>query len=122
MDQLPLELLQHILEVFVRDNARQKNSIFPLRQVCRTFDKILAPILLKTVQLDFTRLSRSGALHHCHPHMVPQTLNRRGHLVQALYIDTMVVRDAGMSLSFLVLLAIYIAGGSFPRRLLSPES
>ncbi|KAJ2896807.1 uncharacterized protein MKZ38_005217 [Zalerion maritima] len=93
MDKLPLELVEHILETFAKDHHRQKNKIFPLRRVCRTFDKILAPILLKTLQLDFIRLDRAWSRSNGGFHIAPHALVPRGSLAQALYVDTMVVRD-----------------------------
>lgn len=89
MDSLPPEIFEIILKSLIALNPRSKNDILPLRLVCKDFDSILRKDLLKTIQLDFSRLARNeapleldyiaGAAEHCH----------------AIYVDLTIMRDEG---------------------------
>jgi hypothetical protein len=64
MDSLPAELLNLILLWDIRMCRCEKNSILPLRLVCKAFDEILKPYVFKTIQLEFSRFlrQRRGAI------------------------------------------------------------
>jgi hypothetical protein len=90
MDSLPTEILGLILLWDVRMCACDKNTILPLRRVCKAFDDALRPYLFKTVQLEFSRFLRNTMKPEIE-YLVPL-----GHLCEAFYLDMMVVRDEGM--------------------------
>ena len=58
MDSLPTELLSLILLWDIRMCRCEKNSILPLRLVCKVFDSLLRPYVFKTIQLEFSRFLR----------------------------------------------------------------
>ncbi|OTB06534.1 hypothetical protein M426DRAFT_318935 [Hypoxylon sp. CI-4A] len=90
MDKLPPELLRHILNYTVIAHHDYKNDLLELRTTCKTFDEILKPYALQTLQLDFTRLDRRNTS------IVPpdnDALHRAARFCRALYLDMMVVRD-----------------------------
>jgi len=58
MDSLPAELLNLILLWNIRMSRCEKNTILPLRLVCKAFDEILKPYVFKTIQLEFSRFLR----------------------------------------------------------------
>lgn len=89
MDSLPRELIELILLWNVRMCECEKNSIFPLRLVCKAFDIALKPYIFKTIQLEFSKFLRAVPT----PDM--RALESVGNLCQAVYLDMMVVRDEG---------------------------
>ncbi|KAM5356149.1 hypothetical protein ACJ41O_002795 [Fusarium nematophilum] len=94
MDHLPRELIEAILQQCVAHGP--KNAVLPLRLVCRVFDQILKPFICRTLDLDFSRLSKtSGWLR---PEM--DALQTIGYHCKSLYIDLMVLRD-DMEIDFL---------------------
>jgi hypothetical protein len=88
--RLPPEILIAILEYCVVNHYNKKNDLLQLRTVCRLFDDILKPYGLHTLQVEYTRLSRS-------PHRPSDSsaLVRAGTLCRALYLDMMLIRDEG---------------------------
>lgn len=89
MDSLPTELLELILLWDIRMCRCEKNAILSLRRVCKAFDAALKPYVFKTVQLEFSRFLRTGDTP------VIEALERVGSMCNALYVDMMVIRDAG---------------------------
>lgn len=89
MDRLPPELLHSILNHSVCGSRFNKNELFPLRLVCKSFDALLRPYLFRTIQLDFSRFARGGEA----PRL--GALESVGPLCKAVYCDVMVVRDEG---------------------------
>ncbi|KAH6997678.1 hypothetical protein BKA56DRAFT_470682 [Ilyonectria sp. MPI-CAGE-AT-0026] len=87
MDQLPRELVDAILQQCVARGP--KNSVLPLRLVCRVFDQILKPFVLRTLDLEFSRLSKTSG--EAHPRI--DALQTIGYHCKSLYIDLMVLRD-----------------------------
>lgn len=87
MDRLPRELVDEILRQCVAHGP--KNSVLPLRLVCRTFDRILKPFVCRTLNLEFSRLSKTSGVE------LPQmdALQTVGYHCKSLYIDLMVLRD-----------------------------
>lgn len=87
MDRLPRELVDEILLQCV--NGSPKNTVLPLRLVCRQFDRTLKPYTCRTLGLEFSRLSKSSNLHR------PQidALQTIGYHCKCLYVDLMVLRD-----------------------------
>lgn len=95
MDSLPTEILKAILGSAIALGQNSKNEVLPLRLVCKDFNALLREDLLKTVQLDFSRLAKnekpldlkylSGVAGYC----------------EAIYIDLMVMRDEGQSIYFI---------------------
>lgn len=92
METLPTEMLEMILMWDVRMCRSEKNTILPLRLVCKAFDRALRPYIFKTMQLEFSRFARDK------PALDPKAVERVGDLCNALYIDMMVIRDDGMLL------------------------
>ncbi|KAI1386703.1 uncharacterized protein F4822DRAFT_324649 [Hypoxylon trugodes] len=92
MDQLPPEILFHILEWTVIALYGNKNDLLQLRTTCKMFDEILKPFALRTLQLEFTRLNKST--RETNP-LDDDALCRAGPVCRALYLDMMVVRDEG---------------------------
>lgn len=66
-----------------------KNLTLDLRLVCKAFDAIVRPYILKTVQLDFTRFRRQG------PKPSVAALASSGAFCEAVYLDMMIVREEG---------------------------
>ncbi|KAI1775016.1 hypothetical protein F4818DRAFT_58521 [Hypoxylon cercidicola] len=97
MDKLPSEILLHILDYTVVAHYDNKNSLLELRTTCKLFDEVLKPYVLKTLQLEFTRLDKS---YRARKPLDDDALRRIGPLCRALYVDMMVVRDDG-EVSFL---------------------
>ncbi|KAA8567031.1 hypothetical protein EYC84_010115 [Monilinia fructicola] len=91
MDQLPPELLGLILGKNVEMCRCDKNSILELRLVCKVFNELLKPSIFKTIQLEFSRLSRFRDIDD-NPDRL-KTLQNVASLSSSLHIDTMVVRD-----------------------------
>lgn len=87
MNRLPRELVDIILRQCVTDGPR--NSVLRLRLVCRTFDRTLKPYALRTLALEFSRLSK--ATRFAHPQI--DALQTVGYHCKSLYIDLMVLRD-----------------------------
>ena len=58
MEKLPSEIVICILEYCVVSHYSDKNSLLAIRTVCKLFDQILSPFVLKTLQLEFTRLDK----------------------------------------------------------------
>ncbi|CAM1507150.1 Fc.00g067910.m01.CDS01 [Cosmosporella sp. VM-42] len=87
MDQLPRELIDAILHQCVARGP--KNSVLPLRLVCRLFDHILKPFICRTLGLEFSRLSKTSGVER------PQidALQTIGYHCKSLYVDLMVLRD-----------------------------
>lgn len=67
-----------------------KNAVTPLRLVCKAFDNALKSYLFKTLQLEFSKFSRSNA-----PDI--SALGAVGRLCEAIYLDMMIIRDEGKS-------------------------
>ena len=89
MDQLPTEILRLVLRWEVSMSRDDKNSLLPLRLVCKAFDEALKPYLLKTVKLEYSCFLRDATLS-------AKTLKPVGNLVDSVYMDMMVIRDEGM--------------------------
>ncbi|KAK7421085.1 hypothetical protein QQX98_002443 [Neonectria punicea] len=87
MDQLPRELIDAILQQCVARGP--KNSVLPLRLVCRVFDRILKPFVCRTLDLEFSRLSKTSG--EAQPRI--DALQTIGYHCKSLYIDLMVLRD-----------------------------
>ncbi|KAF4978022.1 hypothetical protein FZEAL_5529 [Fusarium zealandicum] len=87
MDQIPRELIVDILQQCI-DNG-PKNAVLPLRLVCRLFDQILKPFVCRTLDLEFSRLSKASD----EPHPQIDALQTIGYHCKSLYIDLMVLRD-----------------------------
>lgn len=87
MDQLPRELCDEIVLIFAR--IAPKNDVLSKRLVCRTFDRLLRPLGLRTVCLDSSRLNRYSKF--ARPRV--DGLQTIGHRCKALHIDMMVLRD-----------------------------
>lgn len=87
MDTLPRELIVELLQQCIAYGP--KNSVLRLRLVCRLFDRILKPYALRTLGLDFSRLSKITSFEQ------PQidALQTIGYHCKSLYIDVMVLRD-----------------------------
>ncbi|RYP49956.1 hypothetical protein DL768_004391 [Monosporascus sp. mg162] len=92
METLPPEIVLTILDHCVASHYGDKNALLSLRTVCKLFDDILKPIVLRTLQLEFTRLDKVSRT--CRP-LDEEALRRIGHLCQALYLDMMMIRDDG---------------------------
>ena len=90
MDRLPRELLGLILLWDVRMCRCEKNTVLPLRLVCKAFDLALKPYIFKTIQLEFSRFLRDKAAPSI------ESIARVGDICNAVYIDMMVIRDEGM--------------------------
>lgn len=94
MNRLPPEIVDAILLQCVE--AGPKNSILDLRLVCRAFDRILKPYACRTLELEFSRLSKTSRLGR------PRTdaLQTVGYHCKSLYIDLMVLRDESKILRY----------------------
>ena len=87
MDRLPLEVL--ILVLKASAFCGTKNDALRLRLVCREFDAILKPILLTTISLDISKLSRRSCVKH--PDL--DALQTIGRHCKSIFVDMMVLRD-----------------------------
>ncbi|KAF8847131.1 hypothetical protein BDZ45DRAFT_351750 [Acephala macrosclerotiorum] len=87
MDKLPTEILGVILYWTTKLCKCEKNTLIPLRLVCKAFDAGLRPYIFKCIQLEFSRFRRN-----LKP-LDEGALQRVGGLADALYVDVMVVRD-----------------------------
>lgn len=87
MNRLPRELIDELLKQCIADGP--KNAVLRLRLVCRLFDRVLKPYALRTLGLEFSRLSKITSFAH------PQidALQTIGYHCKSLYIDLMVIRD-----------------------------
>ncbi|KAF5622039.1 uncharacterized protein FTJAE_11088 [Fusarium tjaetaba] len=87
MNRLPRELVDAILQQCIEYGP--KNAVLDLRLVCRVFDQILKPFACRTLDLEFSRLSKTSGIEH------PQidALQTIGYHCKSLYIDLMVLRD-----------------------------
>lgn len=85
---LPTEIVLSILGYLI--HCTDKNVLLQLRTVCRLFDTTIKPYVLRTLQLDFTRLDKTARQRRPPDHVA---LQRIGRLCRALYLDLMVVRD-----------------------------
>jgi hypothetical protein len=94
MNFLPSEIVIEVLEYCVVNHYGDKNSLLELRTVCKLFDHVLKPYVLRNLQLEFTRLDRA----HRHERPTDQdALQRIGNLCIALNLDMMILRDEGKS-------------------------
>jgi hypothetical protein len=89
INQLPAEMLDAIIRQCVNLHRCEKNSLLPLRLVCKYFDMAVRKFLFKTIQLEFTRFTRTSK----QPDL--QLIKNFGCLSEALYCDMMVIRDEG---------------------------
>jgi hypothetical protein len=87
MDRLPRELIDAILQQCIIYGP--KNAVLDLRLVCRVFDQILKPFVCRTLDLEFSRLSKTSG--ETPPQM--DALQTIGYHCKSLYIDLMVLRD-----------------------------
>lgn len=87
MDTLPRELLEGILQQCVAQG--HKGSVLSLRLVCRVFNQIIKPIACRTINLDFSRLSRRSNAKR----IDFDALQTIGYQCKGIYIDLMVIRD-----------------------------
>ncbi|XDG09255.1 hypothetical protein ABKA04_008870 [Annulohypoxylon sp. FPYF3050] len=88
---LPVELVDEILQHVTVIYYDEKNDLLAVRMVCKRFAEILKPVGLRTLQMDWTRMdSVERSLRHP---LERQTLLRIGHHCEALNIDMMVARD-----------------------------
>ncbi|KAJ6445728.1 hypothetical protein O9K51_00491 [Purpureocillium lavendulum] len=94
MNRLPRELVDAILLKCLARESR--NQVLELRLVCRVFDRTLKPYALRTLGLDFSRLSRMSGFRRPE-HDALQTI---GYHCKSLYVDLMVLRD-DMEVEFL---------------------
>ncbi len=88
MNQLPTEILGLILKWDVAMCRIDKNSILPLRLVCKAFDIALRPFILKTIKLEYSCFLRDSAIN-------VKSLEKVGNLCDSVYLDMMVIRDEG---------------------------
>lgn len=95
MDRLPTEILKAILGSLIDLSQSSKNDILPLRLVCQDFNVMLRQDLLKTVQLDFSRLAKNERP------LDLKYLDGVAQYCEAIYIDLMIMRDEGWSLLLL---------------------
>jgi hypothetical protein len=91
MDKLPPEILRGILGALIALNPSSKNEILPFRLVCKVFNELLREDLLKTVQLDFSRLEKHGKP------LDLKYLEGAAEYCDAIYVDLTIIRDDGMS-------------------------
>jgi len=91
MDSLPTEILKVILTTLIAGSSSTKNDVLPLRLVCKDFNALLREDLLKTVQLDFSRLSKLGEP------LDLKYLHNSGGYCESIHADFMVMRDQGLS-------------------------
>jgi hypothetical protein len=91
MDSLSPELIELILLWDVRMCRCEKNTVLPLRLVCKAFNIALRPYVFKTIQLEFSRF-----LSFAPTPLSREALEAVGDFCQAVYLDMMVVRDEGM--------------------------
>jgi hypothetical protein len=89
MESLPREILDCILEQCI--SCGPKNEILELRLVCRAFEKYLKQFACRTLNLEYSRLSKASKDSYPHPHR--DALQTIGYHCKSLYIDLMVVRD-----------------------------
>lgn len=89
MDSLPTEILKVILTSLITGSSSSKNDVLPLRLVCKDFNALLREDLLKTVQLDFSRLSKLGEP------LDFKYVDGLGEHCEAIHADFMVMRDQG---------------------------
>ncbi|UQC86755.1 uncharacterized protein CLUP02_12257 [Colletotrichum lupini] len=87
MESLPRELIDAILRQCVALSPR--NHILDLRLVCRAFDRFLKPFALRTIALEFSRLSKNSRRRQ--PDI--DSLQTIGYHCKSMYIDLMVLRD-----------------------------
>ncbi|KFX99637.1 hypothetical protein O988_03727 [Pseudogymnoascus sp. VKM F-3808] len=87
MDKLPPEILRGILGALIALNPSSKNDILPFRLVCKVFNELLREDLLKTVQLDFSRLERNGKP------LDLKYLEGAAEFCDAIYVDLTIIRD-----------------------------
>lgn len=87
MNGLPRELVDAILHQCVASFS--KNNVLQLRLVCRIFNQVLKPLACRTIDLDFSRLSKTSGRPR--PHM--DALQTIGYNCKSMFIDLMVVRD-----------------------------
>lgn len=92
MDKLPPEILRGILGALVALNPSSKNDILPFRLVCKVFNELLREDLLKTIQLDFSRLERNGNS------LDLKYLAGAADYCDAIYVDLTIIRDDGKPL------------------------
>ncbi|CAG8974594.1 hypothetical protein HYALB_00004391 [Hymenoscyphus albidus] len=86
MNQLPTEVLGLILGWDVTMSRIDKNSLLPLRLVCKGFDNALRPYLLKTIKFEYGCFQRNSK-------MDVGCLEEVGGLCEAIFVDMMVIRD-----------------------------
>lgn len=87
MESLPRELIDAVLRQCVALSPR--NHILDLRLVCRAFDRFLKPFALRTIALEFSRLSKNSRRRQ--PDI--DSLQTIGYHCKSMYIDLMVLRD-----------------------------
>lgn len=87
MDALPVELLELILLCLVRKCHAHKSQVFPARFVCKAFDKVLRPYVLKTIRFDMWQFLKDK------PTPDSNLLPRIGGACEALHLDMMLLRD-----------------------------
>lgn len=87
MQTLPRELVDAILQQCLVQGTR--NEVLQLRLVCRAFDGFLKHYACRTLNLEFSRLSKLSKLSR--PQM--DALQTIGYRCKSIYIDLMVLRD-----------------------------
>jgi hypothetical protein len=87
MNRLPGELVNAIILHCV--SSFSKNNVLELRLVCRLFNDILKPYACQTIDLDFSRLSKTSGRRR--PRI--DALQTVGYYCKSIFIDLMVVRD-----------------------------
>jgi hypothetical protein len=100
MDNLPRELIDGILQQCIALGTR--NEVLRLRLVCRGFDRFLKPFACRTLDVEFSRLSKASS----YPRPTLDALQTIGYHCKSVYIDLMVLRDE--SKFFFFFLKIYI--------------
>jgi hypothetical protein len=91
LTNLPSELLDLILSWAIALSRDAKNTVLQQRLVCKTFDRILSPYVLQTIQVDISRLSK---LSNTSPKL--QWLEPHAQLCQAMHLNLLLVREEGM--------------------------
>ncbi|KAG9235129.1 hypothetical protein BJ875DRAFT_282160 [Amylocarpus encephaloides] len=86
MNQLPVEILGLILKWDVVLARLDKNSILPLRLVCKAFDQSLRPYIMRTIKLEYSCFLKNSKINVA-------GLEKVGNLCDSVYLDMMVVRD-----------------------------
>lgn len=87
LDILPNEVLGIVVDQMAFKDMKNKNDVLTMRLVCKRFNDVIRPKVLKTIQMDFDRISKNG--HQA----VLDALGNIGQQAKALTIDLAAVRS-----------------------------